>query len=565
MKNLFSVILALVVVSCHSQGNDMEFNAAVRDDSLQITTTGGMNGGCTYLEQPVYYLNTNYAVYQDCRKRIVFYPDVASFKIVKFNDQGFALDKNGVYIKGNFVAVDTTGFTFLGSDGKAIIWKTNASVYRNTTPLPNLNAGKLKRFSDSADGTRSAVYFTDDVNLYYFDQKMEGADLATSHLHYSDNQHIYDKNYLYLNGKIETFQGEPLQYVNNKLNKTATKVVRQGKVLAGIDAKSLVGLSRLYAKDKNNVYVETNTDGIQILPINKADFNAIKTWDHTNSAYLSDGKNLFYRDQIFPKNEFDVKTFGTFGFTDFCYDKNGIYTRRYDSKLNKVVYDKFPFNYTDPVSAKNVQITGGSSLYVYYKNQAYEESTKTLYKNVTPEQIAITKKNPGFSNRVRLSNVNGKVELKETFEYNLYKESGSIYYDGKKTNADGATFKPLYYSYFTDKNNVYDYNRDKGLQSISNIDVQTVKVFNGFLVDKNFLYQGCQIIKSDKIEVLASYPGYRLGCGLDETPSADFYLFRNVEGFWWVKISNEITVRFLGTKFDTSISPLFTNLEMSKL
>lgn len=564
MKNLFLVILALVVASCHSQGKDREFNAAIRNDSLTITTTGGMNGGCTYLEQPVYYFNPDYAVYQDCNKRIVFYPDVATFKIVKFNENGFALDKNGVYIKGNFVAVDTTGFTFLGTDGKVTMWKTNASVYKNTSALPNLNAGKFKRFSDSSNGITSAVYFTDGVNLYYFDQKMEGADLATSHLHYNDNQHIYDKNYLYLNGKIETFQGEALQYVNNTLNKTATKVIRQGKVLAGIDAKTLVGLSRHYAKDKNNVYVETNIDGIQILPINKADFNSIKTWDHTNSAYLSDGKNLFYRDQIFPKNELDVKTFGTFGFTDFCYDKNGVYTRRYDSKLNKVVYDKFPFSYTEAVSPKNVQITGGSSLYVYYKNQAYEESTKTLYKNLTPEQIAITKKRPGFSNRVRLSNVNGKVALKETFDYNLYKESGSIYYDGKKTNADGATFKPLYYGYFNDKNNVYVYDREKGLQPVSNIDVKTVKVFNGFLVDKNFLYQGCQIIKSDKIELLASYPGYRLGCGLDETPSADFYLFKNAEGFWWVKISNEVIVRFLGTKFDTSISPLFTNLEMSK-
>jgi hypothetical protein len=216
------------------------------------------------------------------------------------------------------------------------------------------------------------------------------------------------------------------------------------------------------------------------------------------------------------------------------------------------------------VSAKNVQITGGSSLYVYYKNQAYEESTKTLYKNLTPEQIAITKKRPGFSNRVRLSNVNGKVALKGTFDYKLYKENGGIYHDGKKTDADGATFKPLHYGYFTDKNNVYVYDREKGLQPVSNIDVKTVKVFNGFLVDKNFLYQGCQIIKSDKIELLASYPGYRLGCGLDETPSADFYLFKNAEGFWWVKISNEVIVRFLGTKFDTSISPLFTNLEMSK-
>ena len=564
MKNFLFIFIAFVVTSCHSQGNGLVFSSAVRDDSLTIMTTGGMNGGCTYLERPVYYSNADYAVYQDCKTRMVFYPDVATFKTVAFNEYGFALDKNGVYIKGAFVAVDTTGFAFLGANGTMAFWKTNTSVYRNTTALPHLNAAKFKRFTDNPNGTTSAVYFTDGVNLYYFDQKMEGADLQTTHLHYSDNQHIYDKNYLYLNGKIETFEGQPLQYVNNTLNKTATKVIRQGKVITNLDAKTLVGLSRTYAKDKNNVYVETFTDGIQILPIARMDFSALKTWDHTNSAYLSDGKNLFYRDQIFPKNEFDVATFGTFGFTDFCYDKNGVYTRRYDEKLNKVVYDKFPFHYTDAVSAKNVQITGGSSLYVYYKNQAYEESTKTLYKNVTPEQIAITKKSPGISNRVRLTNVNGKAALKETFDYKLYKVNNAVYYDDTKTDADGATFRPLHYDYFADKNNVYVYSREKGLIPINGIDVKTVRVFNGFLMDKNFLYQGCQIIKSDKIELLASYPGYRLGCGLDETPSADFYLFRNVEGFWWVKISNEVTVRFLGTTLDKSISPLFTNLELPK-
>lgn len=562
MKNLVFVIIAFIFNSCHSQRNDIGFNDAVRNDSLVITTTGGMNGSCRFLEHPVYYINSNYVVYQDCTTRTVFYPDVSTFKIVQPTEFGFALDKNGVYIKGKFVSVDTTGFTILGTNGKVTLWKTNASVYKNTTVLPHLNARAFSRFTDSKGERSSNIYFKDDANLYYFYEKIEFADLASTQLIDNENRMIYDKNHLYRDGKMETFEGKPVQYVNNTLTKTDTKVLRNGKVLSTIDAKSLVGLSRHYAKDKNNVYVETFTDGIQILPINKADFTAIKTWDHTNSAYITDGKNLFYRDQIFPKGEFDVKTFGTFGFTDFCYDKNGVYTRQYDEKSNKVIYDKFPFNYTTPVSANNLQITGGSSLYVYYNNQAYEESTKTLYKNVTPEQIEITKKRPGLSNRVRLSTENGKVNLKETFDYKLYKLNNTIYYNDKKTDADAGTFRPLHYGYFADKNTVYVYNREKGLQSINTIDVKTVRAFNGFLIDENYLYQGCKIIKSDNLELLASYPGYRLGCGLDETPSADFYLFKNVEGFWWVQISTEVAIRFLGKNLDTSISPLFENLDM---
>lgn len=564
MKNLLFVIIAFIFNSCHSQRNDLVLNSAIRNDSLTITTTSGMNGGCIYLEHPVYYINSNYVVYQDCITRTVIYPDVSTFKIVQPTEFGFALDKNGVYLKGKFVSTDTTGFTFLGTNGTNALWKTNASVYKNTTILPQLNAREFSRFTDSKGEHSSNIYFKDDANLYYFDEKIETADSATLQLVDNDNRLIYDKNHLYRDGKVETFEGKPVQYVNNTLTKTDTKVIRNGKVIATIDVKSLVGLSRHFAKDKNNVYVETYTDGIQILPINKADFATIKTWDHTNSAYITDGKNLFYRDQIFPKNEFDLKTFGTFGFTDFCYDKNGIYTRRYDEKSNKVVYDKFPFNYTTPVSADNLQITGGSSLYVYYNNQAYEESTKTLYENVTPEQIEITKKRPGLSNRIRLAQKNGKTQLKETYDYKLYKQNNVIYFDDKKTDADAATFRPLQYNYFADKNMVYLYSREKGLQSINTIDVKTVRAFNGFLVDKNHLYEGCKIIKSDNLELLASYPGYRLGCGLDETPNADFYLFKNVEGFWWVKISTEITIRYLGTKLDITISPLFENLEILK-
>ena len=103
---------------------------------------------------------------------------------------------------------------------------------------------------------------------------------------------------MYKDGEIVYFEGEPLLYVNNSLKKTATKVIYNNKIIPNIDAKTLVGLSRHYAKDKNNVYCNT-FDRIQTLPINKADFNRINVFDHTNSAYITDGKNLFYRESPF--------------------------------------------------------------------------------------------------------------------------------------------------------------------------------------------------------------------------------------------------------------------------
>jgi hypothetical protein len=564
MKILIYLTTFLLAKSCHSQ--EKHAPQAIQDDALTITTTGGMNGGCKFLEQPIYYVNENYIVYQDCNTRKIHYADIPSFEAVKYyREYGLAMDKNGVYVQGNFVATDTTGFTFLAINEKDLLWKTNTSVYKNTTVLPKLNAREFERLSDQKKNSYSGIYFKDNSHVYYFDKKIEGSDLATSDLIYNDDRMFYDKNYMYKDGKIVLFEGKPLIYVNNSLKKTSTKVLYQNKVIPNIDVKTLVGLSRHYAKDKNNVYSSSFGDGIKTLPINKADFNKIKVWDHTNSAYITDGKNLFYYNNIFPKSQFDVTTFGTFGFTDFVYDKNGVYTRRYDEGLEKVVYDKFPFKYTDNVSSKNLQITEGSNLYVYYLNQAYEESTKTLYENLAPEQIKITKNRAHIpNNMVRLGKLNGETVLRALYDYKLSKDNNAVYYDDKKTNADASTFRQLgYYNYFIDKNKAYKYDRERGLQIIDYIDVESTKFFNGFITDKNYLYSnGTRIIKSDKLEILASYPGYRLGCGLDKTPGSNFYLFRNSEGFWWVKISDEITIRFIGKTLDKKLNPLFENLEV---
>ena len=558
MKILIYLTTLLFATSCYSQEKN-KTSKAIQNDSLGIWTSKGMNGGCMFLESPIYYVNKNYVIYQDCKIQKIIYADIPTFELVKnYGEYGLALDKNGVYVKGNFVATDTTGFTVLGNNEKDLLWKTSTSVYKNTTALPFLKASEFTQLSAQKDISFSRIYFKDNQNVYYFDKKIEGADLATTDLVNNDNRLFYDKNHMYKDGEIVTFEGEPLLYVNNFLKKTTTKVFYNDRIVPNIDAKTLVGLSRNYAKDKSNVYCVT-----QILPIHEADFNKIKVWDHTNSAYLTDGKNLFYGGYLFPKNEFDVATFGTFGFTDFIYDKNGVYTRRYGEKLEKLVYDKFPFKYTNDVSSENLQITAGSSLYVYYNNQAYEESTKTLYENLTRKQIEITKNYRAHTlNQLRLIKINGKSMLKTVFDYQLYMVDNAVYYDDKKTSADGSTFKQLDYFNFIDKSNFYQFS-EKGLQIINHIDVKTAKIFNGFIVDKNYLYRnGIRIIKSNQLEILASYPGYRLGCGSDTHPSSNFYLFRNVEGFWWVKLSNEITIRYLGKTLDTSLSPLFENLEI---
>lgn len=562
MKIIACFATLFFAASCHSQENLV--SQAKQNDDLAIWTSGGMVGGCTYLEHPVYYINERYVVYQDCKTRKILQADIPTFKPAKYGSEyGIALDKNGVYIKGDLVATDTAGFTVLGVDEKDILWKTGQSVYRNTKALPQLDARAFTPLSSAKGDTSSNVYFKDSQSVCFFDRKIEGADPATATLVREDSRSFYDKGHLYKEGEVLYFDSEPLQYVNSALRKTATKVIYDGKVLPQIDVRTLVALSDHYAKDKNHVYCETFGNGLQTLPINTADFGKLKVWDHTNSAYISDGKNLFYREQMLPKDQLDVTTFGTFGFTDFIYDKRGVYKRHYNKKLGKVVYERFPFKYTGDVMPNNLQITKGSDLYVYYKDQAYCESKGTLYENLTPAQIEATR-NQSRKNRKRLEKVDGQTVLRTLLDYKLYRDDTGVYYDNKRTDADAASFRALGHDdYYMDNTYLYHYDREKGLQALPYMDVSTVKYFNGFLVDKNYLYRnGIRIIRNDDLEILASYPGYRPGCGLDPQPDSDSYLFRNAEGFWWVKVSNDVTIRYFGKTLNTWLSPLFENLEI---
>ncbi|HEX7869508.1 MAG TPA: hypothetical protein VF455_05275, partial [Chryseobacterium sp.] len=119
-----------------------------------------------------------------------------------------------------------------------------------------------------------------------------------------------------------------MKYVNDVLKKTDNTVVDNDNTILPMHAPSLVGLSRFYSVDKNNVYFKK-----EILPIDKKDFKNLKTWDHTNSSYISDGKKIFYGNTEF--NGFDVASFGMYEIADVFYDKNGIYKRSWNVKTER--------------------------------------------------------------------------------------------------------------------------------------------------------------------------------------------------------------------------------------
>lgn len=558
MKILLILLTTLLGNVIYSQ-DFSEVKDAIRNDSLFISTTGGMRNSCKFLEYPLYVKNKKYVVYQDCNNRKILNADMQTFKLAEtYNYRGIASDKNGIYIKGDFIKTDPSGLFVLGGKEEEIFWKTNSAVYKNTEVLSGVIANEFERLSSQAKTQQNPFYFRDKHNVYYLDKKIEGVDLATVDLSGHGHDRIYDKNYIYKDGEKILLDGEPLTYVNNHLLKTPTKVLYQNRVIKGIDNKTLVGLSRHYAKDKDHVYAYSRSDSLTVLPIEKVDFEKIKVWDHTNSAYLSDGKNLYYYGNLLPKEDFDVATFGTFGYTDFVYDKNGVYFRSYDQILKRD-YKKLPFNYTDDVSSQNLQITNGSDLYVFYKNQAYAIHEKILYENLTTEQIEIAKE----GKNMHLTKFNGKTLLSTLFDYKFYMTPNGIYANDELTDADPGTFKAINHKYYKDKDHIYYYNRVFGLQKISYIDSQTVEPFMGFIMDKEYLFLNqTRIIKSKDVEFIASFPGYRAGCGLDRTPGSDYMLMKNVEGFWWIKLSTDLTIRYLGKTLDKSLSPLFKDLEI---
>jgi hypothetical protein len=233
--------------------------------------------------------------------------------------------------------------------------------------------------------------------------------------------------------------------------------------------------------------------------------------------------------------------------SDFVYDKNGIYERQYDSRVEKVFNVKFPFAYGAKVSAQNTFITDNSR-YIVYGNQAYDPWDKKMYK-LTTEQIELAKQN-----KLLLADNPQKNQIDQTYDYKLYKANGRIYWNDKPTIADADTFENLA-GYYKDKNHVYWYDRSNGLEIVNGLDAASAQVRNGFITDKTNLYLHKRaIISSKQIELLAVCAGYRMGCGLDTHPQSNYYFFRNADGYWLVLISDVIKIRPLGQTLDRSLA-----------
>lgn len=549
IRNFLIALSFLLVLSCQNSSIP-----AVMDPVLKVEYG---SKGCNFIENPTYIVNKDYVVYQDYCTHMVIYPDLASFSIKKNKESAFAFDKNGMYVKGQFIKIDTSGFTFLGMNKEMdFLWKTKSKVFKNLTELKDVDVATFQANPSEAFILGDDIqYYKDKNSIYYFDKKIAGSDGATANT--NPNDFCHDKNYIYSNGKVACFDKEFYQYVNYDFAKTKKYVFYRGRIVEGMNPDSLIALSGSYARYKNDIYYQGLKTQMQLDKSSK-----IKVWTSNNQDnYITDEKSVFNSGKEIYK-KIDISSFGFFNKSYCFYDKNGIYEIEYDQELKKDKIEKLPFNYTEKVSSKNTSynyITG----IVFYRNQAYATRTKSYYEDLSKKQIALAK-----AQKTDIDDFDGSNKV--VIDYNFSKMYDRIYFNDKKTGFDAETFVSIdpQMKYYKDKNVVLYYEDIKGheIKKLNDVDVKSARTLNIFLIDKNYLYcRNVKIIKSTEIELLAGFSGYRGGfCGNDSTPISDFYLFKNSEGFWLVKISDDISYRFLGKVFDRKWDPVFETIDLAK-
>ena len=489
-----------------------------------------------------YLINDNYVIYQEGKSREIIHPDMKTFQLDDWNNylmgdkNIIAKDKNGVYFEGKFFPSHSGCHLIAIMDkpiaqgeyfpsGKDCIWRTHHKVYFNTEEIPEADPHTFKSMRYFND-----LYHKDKNYLYYRGKRVEGADVQSIRPSYSLSEVVADKNNTYYKGKVFTYKGESLTQLTSNIFKTPhyalifknnrdTHKDEFVELPAFVDVHSLKGLSETYAMDKKNVYyAQTYKADTLLVPIkNKSKIRVF-------NKYITDGVDIFRgRNQ---KINLDAKTFGILG-DDYLYDKKGVY-KSHD------VSEKIPFDYKVPVRlGKNLSYLKGN---IFYNNQVYDNWEDKVY-TLTQEQIE-------------------EVKRRNIYPHLLWEKTSKKSYP---QSADEATFKWLYTGQYNslgkDKNRVY-FSAQQKITFIEGYDIASLKAAfdRFFLKDKDYVYYfSIRLIKSDKAELLASYQGHRHYCSHPSMPTSDFYLFKNAEGYWLVKIGGGVFVEFLGTEYNLPI------------
>ena len=478
-----------------------------------------------------YIINQDYVIYQEENTRKIIKPDMASFAIL---GSGLAKDKNGIYYQGDLIKIDTTGFRVVDvirdkqSDYREEpIWRTYKQAFRGKKQI---------NISDPATfESVSTCYFKDKNYLYYYDQKVEGADVATLQKERAEGKFVSDKLNTYYQGKPFIYKGERVQQVSNNIYKTTTHVLRYNggyddkekekaedyfvELPDYFDIPTLRRLNDFYLIDKNHLYYDENTyplrDKDLRVPIPKENLSKIKLFE----VLVTDGNKLYEGRE--PISGYDVATFGIVpGHYYYQYDKNGVY--KWGEKL--------PFHYTNrPEYGKNLFYMDNQRLFVYEDQAYYKTSEDSLYvPHLSPQQLALLKEGNTPLRELFPSQDNKQIDTTgfEELTYSFWRHNGQIYH--------------LIYKEWYD-NNQHDWKSERRYVVVKGYDNASLRVVpNGFLADKDYWYDGTtRLFQNKDVELLAIYEGYEKGCGMDPAPATNFYLFKNAQGYFLAELGGK--------------------------
>jgi hypothetical protein len=147
----------------------------------------------------------------------------------------------------------------------------------------------------------------------------------------------------------------------------------------------------------------------------------------------------------------------------------------------------------------------------------------------------------------------------QNYASGFYKKGNQVYCQGKLTDVNGDKFQLLWFNYYKNNDNVYYYTRELGLQRIPGIDAASTETFSSFIADKNYLYiKTLKVIERQDLKFVSSYISYKEAIPAKNTVNnnnssytyVNYYLFKNIKGYWIVKLSDVVSYNFLGKTYN---------------
>lgn len=154
----YILFLFPLILSVKTQAQTRTFKNPIVDSSLSIFEEPN-------LESDIYLINKDYVIFQGKNEvRKVTEADTQSFSFS--NELG--RNKDGIFIKGDFVKTDTLGYEHLWSDDDEF-WRTKTRIYKNLTEVKDLNASEFILLKSSTE-YGSSEYYQYNGQVYYHDK-----------------------------------------------------------------------------------------------------------------------------------------------------------------------------------------------------------------------------------------------------------------------------------------------------------------------------------------------------------------------------------------------------------